>query len=289
MTRTRGPLLAADPAILALLGPMERVAYALGAQLNETERGKRLSMVWGHLVAQPGLALTIDARLRLFGAEHLPRRSMILATNHRTWFDQFAVMIATWDHYAAPPFLYCPVRSAFYYDRPLGIALNFAVSGSAMYPPVFRDDRGPVLNRHVVDACVRLLAWSPRAVVAIHPEGMRSTSGDAYALLPPKPGIGRIALASGAPVVPSFVNGLPATFGKLLVERVTPGVEPVRVFVGPPVDLADLAGRAEDRDAHREAAGRVMAAIGALAEKDRAFMQEWRADRRAPGEASAAR
>ena len=275
--RPRSSVLAADPEILALLGPTERVAYALGAQLNETLWGKRVSMAWGNLVAQPGLGRLIDVRLRLFGAEHLPRRSMILATNHRTWFDQFAVMIATWDSFAAPPFLYCPVRSSFYYDRPLGLALNFLVSGSAMYPPVFRDDRGPRLNRHVVEACVRLLDWSPRTVVAIHPEGMRSAGDDAYAFLPPKSGIGRIALASRAPVVPSFVNGLPRTFGALLAERVTKGAEPIRVFVGPPVALDDLDGREDDRDAHREASARVMAAIAALGEQDRVFMREWRA------------
>ncbi|MCK6571610.1 1-acyl-sn-glycerol-3-phosphate acyltransferase [Myxococcota bacterium] len=273
-----GPRFVADPEILAALKPAERFAYALGAQLNETTWGKRLSMAWGHNVAQPGLALTINNRLRLFGAEHLPARSIILATNHRTWFDQFAVMIATWDHYPQAPFLYCPVRSAFYYERPLGVALNLLVSGNAMYPPVFRDDRGPLLNRNVVDACVRLLEWTPRAVVAMHPEGTRNQGDDPYSFLPPKAGIGRIALAARAPIIPSFVNGLPRTFKKLLEQRVTKGVEPVRVFLGPAVPLDDLYDRPDDREAHHEAATRTMTAIAALGEADRAFMATWRPD-----------
>jgi 1-acyl-sn-glycerol-3-phosphate acyltransferase len=119
---------------------------------------------------------------------------------------------------------------------------------------------------------VRLLDWSPRTVVALHPEGRRNPSRDPYALLPPKSGIGRIALASRAPVVPSFVNGLPPTFGALLRERLRHDVEPVRVFVGPPVALDDLHPRAGEREAEREAATRVMQAIAALGERDRAFM-----------------
>lgn len=265
-----------DPEILAALKPVEKLAYGVGALLNETEPGKLLSMRWGHHIAEPGLALTINNRIRLTGQEHLPHRSMILASNHRTWFDQFAVLIALWEHFDAAPFLYCPVRSGFYYERPLGVALNLLVSGNAMYPPVFRDDRGPVLNRNVVDACVRLLNRSPRSVVAMHPEGTRSHGDDPYTYLPPKPGIGRIALAARAPIVPTFVCGLPQTFSRLVRDRLSTGVEPVRVYVGPPVPLDDLYDAAEDREAHHEAAVRTMTSIAALGEQDRAFMATWR-------------
>ena len=68
----------------------------------------------------------------------------------------------------------------------------------------------------------------------VHPEGRRNDSGDPDAFLSPKPGIGRIALRSRAPVVPIFVNGLAQGFGRLLRQRMTAGVEPVRVLVGPP-------------------------------------------------------
>lgn len=77
--------------------------------------------------------------------------------------------------------------------------------------------------------------------------------------------------------MPSFVDGLPRSFGKLIEERVKPGVEPVRVFLGPSVPLDDLYDHAEDRDAHREAAVRTMTSIAALGEQDRAFMAEWHA------------
>jgi len=261
----------------AALGGIERFAYRIGRTLNESVRGKRWSMAWGNYIAQPGLALTIRPRLHLEGGEHLPGRSLILAANHRTFFDLFAVLIATWDLYPEPPFLYCPVRSGFFYEKPLGSLLNLLVSGYAMYPPIFRDERGPVLNRSAVDACVRLLEWNPRVIVAMHPEGTRNQTDDAYALLPAKPGIGRIALRSRAPVLPVFVNGLPRTFGRLLEERFTAGIEPVRVLIGPPVGLDDLYDRADEPEAHREAAHRIVEAIRAGGERDRAFMADWRA------------
>ena len=170
------------------------------------------------------------------------------------------------------------MRSAFFYERPLGLLMNLAVAGNAMYPPVFRNDRGAGLNRTIIDTSVRVLNWSPRTVVVMHPEGRRNPSDNPYEFLPPKSGIARIALASRAPVVPSFVNGLPRSFATVLRQRVTAGVEPVRVFIGPPVPLDDLYERPDDHDAQTEASARVMAAIAALGEKDRAFMQTWKQD-----------
>ena len=260
------------------LRPFERFAYGVGKKINETHLGKQLSMTWGHWIAKPGLALTINSRIRLFGVENLPKRSMLLPSNHRTYFDQFALLIALWEHFEKPPYVYAPVRSAFFYERPLGLLMNLAVAGNAMYPPVFRNDRGAGLNRTIIDTSVRVLNWSPRTVVVMHPEGRRNPSDNPYEFLPPKSGIARIALASRAPVVPSFVNGLPRSFATVLRQRVTAGVEPVRVFIGPPVPLDDLYERPDDHDAQTEASARVMAAIAALGEKDRAFMQTWKHD-----------
>ncbi len=267
------PLLAAEEEVLAALDGHARWTYALAAQINETHVGKRLSTWWGHRVAQPGLALTINNRIHLEGAENLPVGApMILAANHRTYFDLYAALIATWHLYPRAPYLYCPVRSTFYYDGPVGAALNWVVSGTAMYPPIFRSEDRRTLNRFAVDACVRLLDWSPRVVLAMHPEGRRNKSGDAYAFLNPKPGIGRIALRSRAPIVPLFVNGLAPDFGGLLRQRADRDAEPVRVLVGPPVDIEDLRARHNDPATQLAVAERVMEHIAALAARDRELM-----------------
>lgn len=260
----------------AALTGIERYAYRWGRLLNETRLGKRVSGAWGSAFSVPWLGATIRPRYHIDGLEHLPARSIIVAANHRTFFDLYAVMIAIWNHLHQSPYLYCPVRSNYFYDHPLGPFLNTLVSGNAMYPPIFRDDRGPVLNRSAVDACVRLLDWQSRVVIAMHPEGTRSSNPDPYDLLPAKPGVGRIALRSRAPVLPIFVNGLPRTFGRLVKERFTQGVEPVRVMIGAPVMLDDLYDRAEEPAAAKEAAQRTLDAIRAQGERDRAFMTTWR-------------
>jgi 1-acyl-sn-glycerol-3-phosphate acyltransferase len=252
----------------------ERAACLVGAALGETEVGRALATRYQTRVSVPLLGLTIDDRLHLDGVEHVPRdRSFIFAANHRSYFDLYAVLIATWRHFERPPDLYCPVRTSFFYEKPAGIALNLAMSANAMYPPVFRDERGRTLNRYSVERAVRLLERSPRTIVAMHPEGRRNEGDDPYALLPPKPGIGRIALRARCPVVPVFVNGLPPSFGDLLRERASGRGTPVRVFIGAPVGLSDLYLRAEEPQAHHEAARRTMDAIAAAGERDRAHVR----------------
>jgi len=58
-------------------------------------------------------------------------------------------------------------------------------------------------------------------------------------------------------------------------DRLRADAEPVRAFLGAPVPLDDLYPHAGERDAEREASVRVMAAIAALGEQDRAFMKTW--------------
>lgn len=81
----------------------------------------------------------------------------------------------------------------------------------------------------------------------------------------PKTGAARIALSTGAPVVPIGQWGaqelLPPYSKRLSLRR-----PQIHMNVGEPVDLADLAGR-EDPDAVREATDRIMAAVVAQVEE----------------------
>jgi 1-acyl-sn-glycerol-3-phosphate acyltransferase len=263
-------------AIMAALKPNERLPYLLGSRLNETLWGKRAGMLWTRIGARPVLNQIICDRLQLRGEENLPDRSFILAANHRTWFDLYAITISFWPLYEDVPFLYCPVRSNYYYERPLGAVLNMAVAGYAMYPPIFRDDRGPALNRLAVESCTRLLNWSPRTIIGIHPEGTRSTSESPYEFLPPKSGVGYIAHDSKAPVIPAFVAGLPRQFGRVARDRFRKGVEPIRVWLGAPVDMGELYDAPAGREVAHEIAERTMAGIRALGDLDRAYMETWK-------------
>jgi 1-acyl-sn-glycerol-3-phosphate acyltransferase len=255
------------------LTPTEKVGCFLGSALAETHAGRAAAIRYQTHIVVPTLGLTVNNRLHVTGLEHLPRdRSHIIAANHRSYFDLYAVFLATWHEYPQPPYLYCPVRTTFFYEKPLGVLFNVTICANAMYPPVFRDGRARALNQYAVDRAVHLLDWSPRTVVAMHPEGRRSTGDDPYDFLPPKAGVGRIALRSRAPVIPTFVCGLPPRFGGLVRDRVRPDGQPVRVHFGPAVDLEDLYDAADDREAHQAAADRTMEAIGACGVVDRAWM-----------------
>ena len=250
----------------------ERIGLALGAGIADRRLPRALASMWQDNFSFPVLGLTLNDRLFAEGLDHVPQgESFIFAANHRTWFDLYAVMIATWRRFPQPPHLYCPVRTAFFYEKPAGIALNLLVSGNAMYPPVFRDQRGKILNQYAVERAVELLRADRRCVLAIHPEGRRNPSPDPYSFLPAKPGVGRIALQSGRPVIPAFVAGLPPTFPELVRERVSGRGTPVRVHLGPPVPLADFTN-ADAPEAWQAATDRVMGHIAALGAQDRAFM-----------------
>lgn len=251
----------------------ERVACAVGAGIAHTRVGRRMATWHQDHVSVPVLGKTIDDRLHLHGEDNMPRdMGFVLAANHRSYFDLYAVLLATWWTFDRSPHLYCPVRTSFFYERPLGVALNLAVCANAMYPPVFRDERGSLLNSYAIDEAVRMLQTDPRTIIAIHPEGKRNTDPDPYAYLPPKAGVGRIALRAKAPVIPVYVGGLPPTFPELVRERMSGHGTPVRVRMGRPVQLTDLYNEGDSHAAHKEAAQRTMDAIAALGEEDRDYM-----------------
>lgn len=89
----------------------------------------------------------------------------------------------------------------------------------------------------------------------IYPEGTRSPDGRLYR---GKTGVARIAIESGAPILPVAMIGTDVAqpIGKKVPSRVEIGVK-----IGEPIDPAPYRGRQDDRDALRELTDTVMAAI----------------------------
>ncbi len=262
-----------EPDIWRDLGRLERLAYRMGAAVNEHPMLKAAATAWLTSTSHRWMGAIARALLEVDGAKHVPHdRSLLLVANHRTYFDFYAAALHIWDHRAEKPFLYCPVRSAFFYDHPLGSVLNAGIAGYAMYPPVFRDQRAG-LNRHAMDRCADLLRWSPRTIVAIHPEGRRNKTDDPYAFLEPKPGAGIIAHRARATVVPLFVNGLAHDLVEQSRRRLAPErSEPIRVFFGPSLALDDLYDQSPTREVHRAIVERMMDGIRACAARERVYM-----------------
>lgn len=92
-------------------------------------------------------------------------------------------------------------------------------------------------------------------LLGIYPEGTRSSDGRLYR---GKTGVARLAVESGAPVIPVAMidTHIAQPIGKRIPSRHQTGVR-----IGEPMDFSSYAGRQEDRDALREVTDTIMAAI----------------------------
>lgn len=257
---------------LAPLSPRERRFFAL-ADFVARHLGP-LSRAWNATVMAGLTALAARRRLRVDGLEHLarygPRDSLLLVANHRSFFDFFLIMSVLRARTRLSLRCFFPVRSTFFYDHPLGPVVNLLMSGMAMFPPIMRHRAGVRFNDYALKRCAAELRI-PGTLVGIHPEGTRNREPDPYRLLKVTRGVGRVALEAGpVPVVPVFVLGC----GNDLLEEIghnllRPRRRPLWVIIGAPVELADLAARAGDPAAWKEAAERCAEAIEAQGARQR--------------------
>jgi glycerol-3-phosphate dehydrogenase (NAD(P)+) len=149
-------------------------------------------------------------RLRRLGREHVPKGGVLLAANHRSFLDPFAI------GYCLPRPIYFVAKQELFRNPILGWFLN------AMGAFPVRRGEG---DEESMETALQLLERGE--AVVIFPEGTRIRAGS---LAKPKRGVGRLALQSGAPVVPIAITGS---------ERARRGVRirPVKVHVrcGPPL------------------------------------------------------
>jgi 1-acyl-sn-glycerol-3-phosphate acyltransferase len=162
------------------------------------------------------------------GIEHLPADGpVIVAANHHNYLD--GVVLAT----AAP--------------RPIAFLVMPRVWRATPLHPVFHRHIGSIplnLTRPDVGALRRALSGlSDARAVGIFPEGPFSVRGR---LEPGLPGVGLLAMRSGAPVVPAGIRG---TYAALVGRRAyVPRRHPLAVRFGPPRRFAPEGGRAARAD-----------------------------------------
>jgi glycerol-3-phosphate dehydrogenase (NAD(P)+) len=128
-------------------------------------------------------------RMKRIGRGHVPARgAVILAANHRSFFDPFVIGTMT-----RRPVYYVAKKELFAYHR----ALTWLLSALGAFPV----DRG-ASDQESIETAKNILGRGE--IVLMFPEGTRIRPG---ALGKPRRGVGRLALETGAPVVPLAVIG----------------------------------------------------------------------------------
>ena len=183
---------------------------ALGLYHERTRRrGVNPFVYWPVRVVLKTLILAYF-RLRRLGREHIPGGGVVLAANHRSFLDPFAI------GYCLPRPVYFVAKQELFRNPILGWFLN--CMGAF---PIRRGES----DEESMETAQQLLERGD--AVVIFPEGTRIRAGS---LAKPKRGVGRLALQSGAPVVPIAITGS---------ERARDGwkIKPVKVHVrcGPPL------------------------------------------------------
>ncbi|WP_179129736.1 lysophospholipid acyltransferase family protein [Corynebacterium pacaense] len=192
-----------------------------------------------------GPALRVFGRPRFQGLDLVPRTGpVILAANHLAVVDSFYLIMAA---RREVKFL---AKSDYFTGTGLKGRLQRWFFTSAGQIPV--DRSGGDAATGSLDAAIELLgsgqAWG------IHPEGTRSPDGNMHK---GRTGVIRVALATGAPILPVAITGTEPRPGwrKILPRRVT-------VTVLSPFDLSGV--DPDDRDSVRAATDALMREIAAV-------------------------
>jgi len=190
------------------------------------------------------------------GAEHLPADGgVILAVNHLSFLDPVLVAYCVDDLGREPRFL---AKSELFAVPVVGRILR-----GAGQIPVHR--RTTAAARAYEDA---VAAVRDGECVVVYPEGTLTHDPQLWPMRG-RGGAARVALATGAPLVPVAQWGVQRVLGPWS-RRLRPWPRArVVVSFGPPVALDDLRGRESDPEAVAEATERVMTAITTLLEEVR--------------------
>jgi 1-acyl-sn-glycerol-3-phosphate acyltransferase len=225
--------------------------------VRQRRRGARRPIgFWYHLAVvllKPPMLLFTKRDWR--GAEHLGRDGdgIVVVVNHVSHFDPLAFAHYLYDSGRTPRFL----AKAGLFD----VFFVGQVLRGAQQIPVYRES---VDAAKAYSAAVDAIRHGE--CVAFYPEATLTRDPDLWPMLG-KTGAARVALATGAPVIPVAQWGpqwVLAPYGRrlhLLPRKV------MHLMAGPPVDLSEFMGREIDAPLLRAVTQRIMEAItGLLAE-----------------------
>lgn len=192
--------------------------------------------------------LASSTRHEWSGAEHLRQPGgFIVAGNHATNVDPLTFSHFLWDNGIAPRIL---AKDSLFRIPVLGRLLR----ATGQIPVA----RGTAAAGDSLLAAERALAEGE--VVVVFPEGTLTREPDLWPMQG-RTGVARLALTTGAPVVPVAQWGAHRLLGRYKKVLKPFPRKLITVVAGPPVDLSDLAERGLDAATLREATERIMTAI----------------------------
>lgn len=183
------------------------------------------------------------------GGENLQQPGgVILAMNHMSWFDPLVAAHFCNDHGRPVRFL---AKAEIFKVPVFGKMLK-----SAGQIPVHRGSADAASSLHSAIAAV-----NSGECIVIYPEGTLTRDPDLWPMTA-KNGVARIALATGAPVIPAaqwgpqeVLSPYGSKFPKFFPRKT------MHVWAGPAVNLDDLREQPITSETLREATGRIMKAI----------------------------
>jgi 1-acyl-sn-glycerol-3-phosphate acyltransferase len=197
-----------------------------------------------HVLLGPGLKVIYHPWSE--GLENIPEHGpAILASNHLSFSDSIFLPLVM-----KRKLVFLGKAEYFSGKGPKGWATRAFMEGVGTIPV----HRG---QGRASEAALRtgLQVLANGDLLGIYPEGTRSPDARLYR---GKTGVARLAIESGAPVIPVAMidTHIAQPIGKRVPNRHQTGVR-----VGEPLDFSHYAGRGDDRDALREVTDTIMAAI----------------------------
>lgn len=187
-------------------------------------------------------------RWNIEGLENIPARGpAILAFNHIAFLDPFAAAYVVDLAGRRPRFL---AKAELFDDK----RIAWIIRGAKQIPVHRGTPTAPMALGEAVDALRR------GEVIVIFPEGTITTDPDLNPM-PPKTGLARLALASGAPVLPCALWGTANIWPKGFAKRWWPPKQDILVRVGRPLQPT---GDPASRDDWARCGHRVMGEVARL-------------------------